>query len=130
MKLIEQIRQAERTLETRLAQEKQDAEEAQKKLDDEDRLEGAKRAKTDIKEISNKILCAVDDQLKFYVHPIGRGRDKPMTPFEEGYSNYLIQHYLSEGVQAVLTKTPLRRNTPAGPSTSHDYNIRFSWDIE
>jgi hypothetical protein len=125
VKLIDRIREAEATLAVRLEEEKRQAEEAQRKLDEEDRIEGRRKAKLDVPNIDAKILCAVDDKQSVYTHPIGRGREKAaLTPFEEGYTSCLLEHYADEGVDAKIEKLPLYRN---GVVAAHDINIRFSW---
>lgn len=126
VKLIDRIRLAEATLQDRLDEEKRQIAEAQKKLDDEDRAEGRQKAYQDIPLIDSKILCAVDEGKKVYEHPVGRGRQKPMTPFEEAYADYLLAYFRSEGVAVTLEKLPLYQGKPV--PQAHDYNLRFAWD--
>lgn len=126
MKLIDRIRIAEETLEARLEEEQRQIAEAHKKLDDEDRERGKQDGYNTISVIDAKILAAVDDKQTTYLHPVGRGRaTSTLSPYEEGLSNYLIEHFRWEGLQVTLEKMPLYQ----GKQTvqAYDFILKFSW---
>jgi len=126
LKLIDRIRIAEETLESRLEEEQRQIAEAHKRLDDEDRERGKQDGYNSIAVIDAKILAAVDDRRTTYDHPIGRGRStSTLSPYEEGLSDYLIEHFRWEGLQVTLEKTPLYQ----GQKTvqAYDFILKFSW---